>query len=86
MGQVCLARDFPVVCCEFFKRRPFLAYAVEIKELLGAGIAIPEPGYCGELMVPGYLFLQGVSHVALCFREDAPDCFILRLTLKLYFC
>jgi hypothetical protein len=86
VGQVCLARDFPVVCGEFFKRCPFPAYAVEIKELLGAGIAIPEPSCYDELMVPSYLFLQGVGHVALCFRKDAPDCFILRVTLKLYFC
>jgi hypothetical protein len=67
MGQVCMACDFPIVCCEFFKRRPFPAYVVEIKELLGASIAIPELGCCGELMVPSYLFLQGVDHVALCF-------------------
>jgi hypothetical protein len=86
VGQVCLARDFPVIGCEFFKQRPFPAYAVEIKELLGTSITIPEPGYCSELMVPSYLFLQGVGHVVLCFQEDAPDCFILRVTLKLYFC
>jgi hypothetical protein len=67
VGQVCLARDFPIVCCEFFKRRPFPAFAVEIKKLLQASIATPEPGCCDELMVPGYLFLQGVGHVALCF-------------------
>jgi len=67
VGQVCLARDFPIVCCEFFKRRPFPAFAVEIKKLLRASIATPELGCYNELMVPGYLFLQGVGHVALCF-------------------
>ncbi len=59
---------------------------MEIKELLGAGIAIPEPDCYSELMVLGYLFLQGVGHVALCFREDALDYFILRVVLKLYLC
>jgi hypothetical protein len=76
-----MAYDFLVICCKLFEERSFPSYAVEIKELLGASIAKPEPGYCAELMVPRDLFLQGVGQVALCCREYVLDCFILKVSL-----
>jgi hypothetical protein len=54
---------------------------VVVEELFRAGVFVPEPGCSSELLVLGYLVLQGVGHVALSFQKDAPDRFVLRVTL-----
>jgi hypothetical protein len=51
LSQVSLPGDCPGICCKFLKYRSFSTYAMEIKKLFGAGVTIPEPTCCRELVV-----------------------------------
>jgi hypothetical protein len=56
MGQISLAHDSPAFRRELLEWSSFPAYVVAVKELLGAGVSVSEPGVshtdttmCGSL-------------------------------------
>jgi hypothetical protein len=57
MSQVGMSGDCPGICCKFLKQCSFSTYAVEIEKLFGAGVTIPEPTCCRELVVSRNLVL-----------------------------
>ncbi len=44
MSEVLLTLDLTLLCGQLFEERPLSPDAVEVKELFGARVSVPEPG------------------------------------------